>query len=150
MAPLPATTAAIVVGLEVLIGVLLLANTRPVYALALGVFLNVQFMLAGVVNPSVFYVILAFSIIHWRMEQYLSVERSRLLAKRVAVGAVVLSLMLVPFVSTMRPAMVMEDPALVIIFLAGLFAFGGWWTQNRIAAKVEALRALGYVRQPVI
>ncbi len=143
----PALFAAIVLTIEVTAGVLLALNLRPKLALLIGAFLNVHFVLAGVVNPSAFYLILAFTSIQWRMERGLSLVESWRVARWSALGAVAVTALLVWSISTLHPDSAMEDPALVLIFLGVLFAFGAWWTHKRIVAKTLAMKDLGYYRR---
>ena len=131
--PLPALTAAIVLLIELLVGVMLVANVRPLSAVFVGAFLNLQFILAGIVNPSTFYLVISLVVVLWRMERTVSLSTSRRLARTVGMVAGVLTLLLVPFITDPSPAHAIEDPAIVLIFLSLLFAVATWWTSHRIA-----------------
>lgn len=131
--PLPATTAAIVLALEVLVGLMLVLNIKPLAAILMATFLNLHFILSGVVNPSVFYLVIALVVVLWRMERTVSLATSKRMAKVAAVAAGVATLCLVPFIASPSPDKAIEDPALVLILLSLLFATSTWWTSHRIA-----------------
>ncbi len=131
--PLPVLTAVIVCALQLAVGVMLVLNVRPLVALAAGAFMNLHFILAGVVNPSAFYLVIALVVVLWRMERTVSLATSRKLAKATAIAAGVTTLFLLPYTSRPAPAEVIDDPALVLIFLSLLFAGATWWTHHRIA-----------------
>lgn len=123
-APIP--IAFVVVVLQLLVGLALLANWRPMRALAIGSFLNVNFMLAGVVNPSVFYLIMASAIVSWHLDRNLSAEVKSQLMKRCAPAAAVAIALLSFEVASVHPENVTEDPALVLIFLMLLLLLMAW------------------------
>lgn len=131
--PLPAITAVIVLCIEVVVGVMLVLNVRPLTAIMLGAFLNLQFIMAGEVNPSTFYLVIALVVVLWRLERTVSLSTSRLLARRVAIAAAVATVLLLPFITSPSPDQVIEDPAIVLIFLSLLVATSTWWTSHRIA-----------------
>lgn len=127
----PIAISVLVVALQSLVGIGLVLNRRPVAALAIGSFMNVHFMLAGVVNPSVFYVVLAAGIASWHLDQRLSSEslaRISSLYRRVSVISVAI---LVIGVRQIHPENVIEDPAAVLIFLVVLIAVLLWSLQNQ-------------------
>ena len=131
--PLPILTAVVVCVMEIAVGLLLALNIRPTAALLAGAFLNLHFVLAGVVNPSAFYLVIALVIMLWRLERTMSISTSRTVAKVAAGCAGAATLILLPFIATPTPDQVIEDPALVLIFLSLLFAGSTWWTYHRMA-----------------
>lgn len=140
---LPTITAIIVILIELAAGLLLIANYRPLLGVLLGVFLNVQFMLAGAVNPSVFYLVLALVVVLWRMERSSSLSTSRRIARLVGLSAAVTTVSMLPFIASLSPDRAVEDPAIVLIFVSLLFAVATWWTSHRIA-DTEQLRLIGF------
>lgn len=140
---LPTITAIIVILIELAAGLLLIANYRPLVGVLLGVFLNVQFMLAGAVNPSVFYLVLALVVVLWRMERSSSLSTSRRIARLVGLSAAVTTVSMLPFIASLSPDRAVEDPAIVLIFVSLLFAVATWWTSHRIA-DTEQLRLIGF------
>ncbi len=131
--PLPTVTAVIVLAIEMLVGLMLVLNIRPLRAITLGAFLNLQFILSGVVNPSTFYLVIALVVVLWRVERTVSLTGSRILARRVAIGAGATTLFMLPFITSLSPEHAIDDPALVLIFLSLLSATAIWWTSHRIA-----------------
>lgn len=140
--PFPVVTAAAVGVAELVIAILLAVNYRVKVALALGAFLNVQFMLAGVVNPSIFYLVASLGIAIWRLETTASPATiSRL--TRISLGfGLAAAAFLAPSVRTIEPETAIEDPALVLIFLIALSAASLWWVSHRTALANDTLAAL--------
>lgn len=137
---IPTGFAAVVLLAEFGIGISLLANVRRLEALAVGCFLNLHFIAAGQVNPSIFYLIISLSLGGWLLESQLSTERVGRLARVASIVAAVAVVLLVPAVDTMAPASVIEDPASVLIFLA-LLVVGALWASY--ARRIGAFGADG-------
>ena len=129
--PFAVVVAAMVCIAELVIAALLAQNRRVVGALLVAAFLNVHFMLAGVVNPSAFYLVIAMVIVLWRLEDGTSAAARRAAARRAGFAALVTTLGLAPFVTTIQPAQVIEDPAIVLIFLSVVFAIATWWAHEQ-------------------
>lgn len=115
--PFPVAISLVVLIAEFFAGLALLFNWRPLAGLLVGAFLNVNFMMAGVVNPSVFYLVVGAGIAGWQLDQMLTTERREQLAHDTAWIAVVSIVLLVPAVTTIRPDAVIEDPAPVLLML---------------------------------
>lgn len=130
--PFSVVVAATVCLAEIAIGVLLLANRRVIGALLVGSFLNLQFIMAGAVSPSIFYLVIALVIVLWRLERTVSLDMSRRMARGAAAVAAVMTVVLLPYVTTLQPESVIEDPALVLIFLSTLFAVACYWVYHRL------------------
>ncbi|MGB5755309.1 MAG: hypothetical protein WBM50_00210 [Acidimicrobiales bacterium] len=140
--PFPAVTAAVVGLTELVIAILLAANVRVKSALVAAAFLNVQFMLAGVVNPSIFYLVAGLGIAIWLLETTASPETiSRLTRVGIGLGAVA-SLLLAPSIRTIEPETAIEDPALVLIFFIALSVASLWWVNQRTALAGDTPAAL--------
>lgn len=97
----------------------LISNQRVRPALWCGIVLNLSFMLAGRVNPSVFYLLLQFVLIIG-----LASRPSKPTAMRRAVACSAAAALVLPFTRTLHPAHVHEDPALTLAFV-GLLAAAG-------------------------
>jgi hypothetical protein len=126
VATMPIAVAVIVIVAQFAIGLALLANHRPVVFALAGAFLNLHFMAAGRVNPSVFYIVLAMAVVLWRPVTDLSVNRSHNLATRSTVLAAGVALLCLPFARTLEPSAIIEDPALVLVCLSVLLAGSAW------------------------
>ncbi len=149
--PLPIFVSVIVVVLQVLVGFALLANVRPVAWTLVGIFLNVNFIMAGEVNPSVFYVVMGMAVVLWIMLDRMTSERAHRMAISATIVAAITVMACGPFITTLDPSRVIEDPSLILICLSLLFAVSCWLTYVELAgdgdlvvvgpARVESTRA---------
>ena len=130
--PLPILVSVIVVVLQLLIGLALLANVRPVTWALVGIFLNFNFIMAGAVNPSVFYVVMGMAVVLWIMLDRMTAERAYRMATRATVVAAITVVVCGPFTTTLDPARVIEDPSLILICLSSLFAVSCWLTYGEL------------------
>lgn len=131
VAAMPGITAVVVLASQLVIGVALVLNHRP-WAFALGgALLNLQFILAGQVNPSVFYIVTAMTVVLWTMAVEVPARRSYDIAVRSTVLAVVVTVLCLPFARTLQPGSVIADPALVMVLLATLLAASTWIVHGR-------------------
>ena len=122
----PIVFAVVVFAGQVLVGFMLVLNARPLLALAVGAWMNIHFVLAGAVNPSVFYLIIGAVVALWHVESSLrsaSVQRLTLISTLVV--AVLLGA-LTPEIATMDPASMIDDPALVLSFVSMLWVLALW------------------------
>lgn len=121
---------------QLLVGLALLVGYRTRVALAAGMALNVAFVLAGSVDPSAFYLVLGLALWMggprelpgldvaragvWRRRE-VPVPRPRRTTLVVAIAVLALAAAaLLPFVRTLDPAHVVEDPALILLTFVGL------------------------------
>lgn len=142
IAPLALPISWIVMAMQVLIGVALLTGRRIELALWGGVLLNTTFVLAGAVNPSAFYLMMQLVLllalaprVAWRT----SVAR--------AVAWFAAAAAMVPFVRTVDPALVIDDPASMLAFAAaltgvGIVATGEWYRVPALARRFGDERTL--------
>lgn len=147
--PLPILVSVIVVILQLLIGLALLINIRPVTWTLVGIFLNFNFIMAGAVNPSVFYVVMGMAVVLWIMLDRMTAERAYRMATRATIVAVITLVVCAPFTTTLDPARVIEDPSLILICLSSLFAVSCWLTYNELSGD-DDLEVVGAGRgEPV-
>ena len=125
--PLSPAVSILVVAIEVIVGLALLLNYRPLLSLAVGSVLNLNFMLAGAVNPSAFYMVIAGAMLLWHIDSGVPMARKGVIFRWSAVAAVASLVLLGPFVREIAPMHVIEDTAMVLIFVAALFAGSMWW-----------------------
>ena len=132
--PLAGQIAFVVMVLQFMIGAAFITGRRLCEAIWVGIMLNTTFVLMGAVDPSAFYLVMQVSLLAALgcATQASTRPRTRL-ARLVGCGAVALAM--APFVSTLHPAEVIHDPALMIITIAAL------------AASVEAIRLSGVERR---
>ncbi|NNE96621.1 MAG: hypothetical protein HKN24_11390 [Acidimicrobiales bacterium] len=119
--PFAPVIAAVVVLGQLVAGVSLVTGRRLTVGLAVGMFLNLHFMAAGAVTPSAFYLLGQGALVLWLSEQTVSGARIQALRIAAAVGAFVVGLN-IPFISTLHPAEVIEDPAVMFSFAGALAA----------------------------
>ena len=111
--PFADSLAPVVLGLQLIAAATLLSGRQVGLGLALGMFLNLHFVLAGAVDPSVFYLVcqgaLALHLLERRRD-----AGSREVLELLNVGAVVLFCATAPMARTLHPADVIDDPAVVL------------------------------------
>ncbi len=130
------------IAIAVLIGqftvVLALGLNRFVpVGLGIGAFLNVNFLLAGAIDPSTFYLVITAIVALWHIERSADPARSCWLTLISTVIGFTLIGALIPQVGTVHPASVIEDPAIVLTFITVLWIGALWLTFGR---QVMALR----------
>ena len=129
--------AVLVVVAQLVIAASLLSARRIGFGLGLGIFLNLNFLVIGAVNPSVFYLLAQGSLALWLAESVFpggttfANDVNGVLAKRVsrslsaaAFGAYALAAMSIPYIRKVEPSEIMRDPAIMLGFLAVLTVFG--------------------------
>ena len=107
---------------QLAIGGALLAGVRREIALGAGLFLNLNFIAIGAVTPSAFYVLAQLAVLLWVVESRLPAGIARPVAAVGAVAGLVLATASLPFVSTVDPALVIDDPAIMLTMLGVLVA----------------------------
>ena len=120
VSPAAPLVALVVICAQLVAGASLVTGRRLGLGLTIGIFLNLHFLAAGAVTPSAFYLLAQGALALWLAEQ----THTGATATRLSVAAIVavfLAGLSVPFASTIHPADVIEDPAL-------MFAFGGLLT----------------------
>ena len=130
--PLPVFVSVAVLFLQLLIGLALLANVRPVAWTVAGIFLNFNIIMAGEVNPSVFYVVMGMAVVLGIMIDRMTRERAYRIAINATIAAGLTTVVCGPFTTTLDPARVIEDPSLVLICLSSLFAVSCWVTYGEL------------------
>lgn len=150
-----ATALGVVVMLgQLVIGLAILTGFATSVALLAGIVLNVNFLLAGVPNPSAFYIVIQLVLLFGGAGTVLGADahlarraRHPVLAtlsgrtpasaralRRVygtaAAACLALTLATLPFVSTLDPALIVEDPAMILV------------TMFLVAAAMSGIRAV--------
>lgn len=109
----PVAVALGVLTVEVVIAVCLVTGRRMVLAVGLGIGLLMQFLLAGAVNPAVFYLVLHSALGLWAVERLEPSTRLLASLRSAAVLCIVMVAATLPFAKSMSPADAIEDSALV-------------------------------------
>lgn len=132
--PLAPVVAWLVLWMQLTIAVCLLANRHVRPALWAGVLLNLCFTMAGRVNPSAFYLVMQLTLL---------VALSRPVPLQIALRRAALWLvpatLVLPFARTIQPAEVIDDPALMISFVAVLAAVSTVAIVNRPAQLLDVV-----------
>lgn len=117
----PAAVGIVVFVAQLVVALMLAFNFRPIWGLALGATINVNLVLAGATNPSVFYLIIGAVLALWHIDASVhSLSARKLTTASTLFGALALGALL-PEIATVDPAHVIEDPAIVLSFLAVLW-----------------------------
>lgn len=117
--PFASGVAAIVVLAQIMIGLSLAFGRLLRVALWFGVALNVVFIMVGRVNPSAFYLFMEVALLYGVSVGTLGHMRSRRPLRPLVTVTVLLALAAtqIPFIRTIEPAGVVEDPAMMLTFL---------------------------------
>jgi hypothetical protein len=117
LTPLAPQVGVTVLGMQISIVVCLATNHRVKQALWAGIVLNLCFTMAGRVNPSAFYLVMQVTMLFALSrpaQREVALRRAGVWASLAAVSA--------PFARTLHPREVIEDPALMLAFLATVAA----------------------------
>ena len=114
-----------VVMAQLAVGLALVAGTRREIALGVGLFLNLNFIAIGAVDPSAFYVLAQLAVLLWVLESRTRPAIARPAAAVGVVAGLVLAAGSAPFIGTLDPALVIEDPAVMLTTMGLLAAVCG-------------------------
>ncbi len=130
--PLAPLFAVVVVVAQAGLGALLLGNIQPRATALASIFLSANFVMGGQVNPSVFYIIMALVVLFRSIDDGPSLAGWRTFSWQSLVLLVLVVLLCGPFVRTMHPIEVIDDPAIVLITVAAIFAATTWTVYLRL------------------
>ena len=131
LAATPVAFVVMVMQLAIAVGL----TTKRWFRLALfgGIFLNLHFVAAGAVDPSAFYLIMQIAMLLATTAPTALIDTVRPLLRRRATPRwrqIALSLLpavavtpLIPLIGTLAPAEVIDDPAMMLVFLGYLSSF---------------------------
>lgn len=120
IAPGRELVALVVILLQIAVAASLLSGRFVGLGLTIGIFLNLSFLVAGAVNPSVFYLLSQGAVALWMAEQAATERDIRRPLWVIAAGALFVGLISLPSVSTIHPAEVIEDPGAMVAFVCAL------------------------------
>ncbi len=128
----------LVLAAQLLAGLCLVSGRRLSLGLGVGIVMNLSFMAAGAVTPSVFYLLAQGAVLLWMAERNWSPQMT-LRLHDAAVASLFLIGLNVPFISTIDPAEVIEDPALMFVFggLLSLSACAVAYVRNAIDTEAR-------------
>lgn len=111
---------------QILVALSLGLNQWVPVGLGIGAFLNINFVLAGAVDPSTFYLVITATIALWHIERSANPVRSWWLTLISTIVGFTMVGALVPQIGTFDPALVVDDPAIVLTFITLLW-MGALW-----------------------
>ncbi len=112
----------VVVG-QLIAGLSLITGRALRLGIGVGMFLNVNFLATGAVAPSAFYLLAQGAMLLWLVEQHPSRPSNQSLQIAGGIAGILAGASL-PFVSTLHPAEVIDDPAMMFVFGGALSALG--------------------------
>ncbi len=150
LAPLASVFAVVVVAAQALLGLLLLVNVRPRVTALASIFLSTNFIMGGHVNPSVFYIISALAVLSLGIDTRPPAKSWKTLSKQATVLLVLVVLLCAPFIRTMHPVDVIDDPAIVLITVVAIFAAVSWVVYLRLLWFPDGLLAIESADEVVV
>lgn len=126
---------------QLVAGMSLLAGRWLGLGLTVGMTLNLTFVLSGAVEPSVFYLISQAVIALWLYENHRDPQVGRRSLRGFMYAAAVVVMVSVPFVGTLDPVRVIDDPAAVLTTYAVAIGVSTWVAQARLAGGRDGLLA---------
>lgn len=110
----------VVVIAQLFAGIALISGWKLSAGLATGLFLNLNFVAAGAVDPSIFYLVCQTALLLWILHDENGAARRPL--RLLALTSLAVALLNVPFIWTLDPTWVVKDPAAALVTLGFLTA----------------------------
>lgn len=114
IAPAVVLVAIATVAIQLFIASTILSGWKIHWGLLVATALNINIIVAGGVDPSIFYLMLQGALALWLIETKPDSERSESLSKMVLRVGAAIAILSAPFVRTLQPKHVIEDPAAVL------------------------------------
>lgn len=127
----------VVVVAQLFAGVTLVAGRWVMAGLVVGMFLNLNFVAAGAVDPSIFYLISQAAVMLWILQTPHQGDTAGSMLRWLPTASLVLLVVNLPFVSTLDPSAVIDDPAMILVFFGLLLA---------VSSRVASIRPAGQGR----
>ncbi len=121
----------VVMTLQFLLGAALVTNKHVGIALGVGMFLNLNFIAAGAVSPSVFYLLAQGAVLLWIADRSRAGSTTDIL-EVVMMASATLAVISAPWIRTLAPAEVIDDPALMLSTIGGFGALCSFLTYHRL------------------
>ncbi|MBT8207404.1 MAG: hypothetical protein KJO18_03950 [Acidimicrobiia bacterium] len=135
---------AVVVIAQVIAGASLISGRRVTTGLLVGMFLNLNFIAAGSVNPSIFYLVCQSALLLAMAQDLARTGVVSATLRAMPTVSLVLVATSLPFVSTIEPSAAVEDPALVLLFFGLLLG-----VSSRLGVHNATLDALQPAERPI-
>lgn len=133
----PATPAVVVliVIAQLLAGVSLVTAQRLHQGIFIGMTMNINFVMIGAVDPSIFYLMLQAALALWLFEARKMTDLARSYLVWIMRLAGVLFVVSAPFVRTLDPGAVVEDPAVILCTYGLSIGMASWIALRRIDTR---------------
>jgi len=102
--------------LQLVVAASLLTGRARSIGLCFGIALNLHFVAAGAVNPSAFYLLAQGALVLWLIDRW-SARQTQAMLPAIAASGLAVAGFNVPFIRTMHPANVIDDPAIMFATL---------------------------------
>ena len=122
----------------------LLSGRLLKYGIGVGILMNLNFLVAGSVDPNVFYLLAQGAIAFWIAESGPASKWRLRSLSIVAIAIYVLAMISIPSITTLHPTRVLIDPAMMFVFL-GLAAIVACDQAHRRLTGFEGLPAIDWV-----
>lgn len=96
----------------------LLSGRLLAYGIGVGIFMNLNFLVAGSVDPNVFYLLSQGAVAFWLVERATASKWRLRALSVVALIIYALAMISIPSITTVHPARVIIDPAMMYLVLA--------------------------------
>lgn len=136
VAPNAVVFSAIVLVLEFAAALMLLSGRLRSTGLAIGIVLNLHFLAAGAVNPSAFYLLAQGALALWLFEQRPSTDGAPEIRLVLGLSTAIVGLNL-PFIRTLHPNAVVDDPAIMMATVGGLTCLACLLVADRVPAREQ-------------
>ncbi|MGF1618769.1 MAG: hypothetical protein ACFCU2_13350 [Acidimicrobiia bacterium] len=108
----------ILIAAQAFAAVTLLSGRLLAYGIGVGIFMNLNFLVAGSVDPNVFYLLSQGAIAFWLVERGAASKWRLRTLSLVATTIYALAMVSIPSITTLHPTRVIIDPAMMFVFLA--------------------------------
>jgi len=129
------TLTVVIVAGQLLAGTALLTGRYMAIGLTLGFTMNINFIMIGAVDPSIFYLMLQAVLALWLFEVRVTPGLAIRSLGLILISAAFVGLISVPFVRTIDPAHVVEDPATILTTYSLSIAIAAIIARRRLIEK---------------
>ena len=131
--------AVLVVLAQLLAGAALITGRHVRAGLMVGIFVNLNFVAAGAVNPSIFYLVCQAALLLWMLQFRTPSGIAGHTLRWLPAASIALFALSAPFIASFDPAAVIGDPAMVLAFFGGLLAVSIWLAADPSTSEAQAV-----------
>ena len=134
----------ILIAAQIFAALTLLSGRLLAYGVGVGIFMNLNFLVAGSVDPNVFYLLAQGAIAFWLVESGTASKWRLRSLSVVAIAIYAMAMVSIPSITTLHPTRVIIDPAMMFVFL-GLSAIVACDQAHRRLTGFRGLPAIDWV-----